>query len=352
MKLFFLFDIKSVSRTIELFRTAARSGGHEVFDLRSPEFKARLTEARVLCVFFEKREDLRDKGLEEHWRFFEGEITWKRKAGGDIVLILGDGVEKNDLPFRLKPCKILRTSESAKLNNLLKEFETPPPSPAKTITVLSAPDIFADLKITELPPIAPLAPVNFTNAPAKPQSPGTKPPVNTAANLANRAAAPPANRPQDTVARPGASGYAPPQYRAPANPTPRSAKTKEKMTPVKGVKTAVDYLWLIALIPLSAGVMYGVNAFAKNLLVGVNYFPAILSAAAFVFFLYSAFRSPFGASRFVTRSAKWFRLAALIVCIAIDFMFMNYRAVSNFFTWRSLTDANTFHLAGLPYVIA
>ena len=266
MKLFFLYDTSDADAAgaARKFAAQARAAGHESFDPSFPDFQARLLDARILFVFFNKADDVYSWAIEEHWRLYYDEITWyKRKAEGEIICALGGGMEREALPFTLQNCKILRYGDLSALTETLKAFspQKPPAVPA------------------------PQQAKQFNSAPAKPAVPAQKPAV-------------------------------------PAYQRPEAAKRRDI---IKTVKRAADWIWLIALIPMSAGVMYGIAA-AVNYLNVSSFILLLPIVCAFAFLLPPAVNLPFYASRIAGKCAKYFKWAAIAACIVIDIVFMNFHA--------------------------
>ena len=273
MKLFFLYDTQNAeaAAAARQFAAHARVAGHESCDPSFSDIESRIREARLLFIFFDKMKDVYSSVTEEYWRMYGG-----GESEGEIICVLGGRMEKDMLPFALHSCKILRYGDTAALAETLK----PSSKPAQTA------------------------------------APPPKPPVVTA---------PP--KPAQTITP--TYKPAPPPARPAVNQQPCKPSYTEKPRPRRNtaaiVKSACDWVWLIALIPLSVGVMYGVSAVVNKLNTD-SFFTLLLITGAFAFLLSPAVSLPFCASRYAYKCVRYFRLAAIAACLAADIIFINFYA--------------------------
>ena len=280
MILFFLYESGGPAETAaKAYAAIARADGHETHDLSSPDFEAKLLSAARLFVFYDKPDDYYSRKLDENWRIYHDETTWGNTGGG-IVCVLGAAMDKDKLPFGLQWYGTLRHNDNAGFRAILK----------------SAPP-YAD---------------------ASPASAAPK----TVSHAATKPAVPPVVKPSAPAAKPSYSSAS-----KPASAT----KRRKKYRAFRAVKAAADWVWLIALIPLSVGAMYGAAAFSAKW-IPQNFFLLALIFACLVFLVKPGEGLPFYTNRTAGRAVKHVRFAALLACFAVDIIFINYYSGETAFT--------------------
>lgn len=98
----------------EALTTALSGGGVEIL---TDDGKDALLAADFLVLCATDAEKLNEKETEEKWEFFLDEIKWKRKDGGEVIIIDCSEISfsPSRLAYALKKCKRFRSSQAAEV---------------------------------------------------------------------------------------------------------------------------------------------------------------------------------------------------------------------------------------------
>lgn len=114
---------------IDLFSTVAKVKNiadkytYTILDENANDLKKESLNADYLIVMYDTEREFNNRDLEQVWRYFRDEIRWKRKEGGEIVVLYNSSLDSSRLPFGIRQCKNLSFDNLSQLPAILKSLE-------------------------------------------------------------------------------------------------------------------------------------------------------------------------------------------------------------------------------------